>query len=687
MSSLRLPFRLALSSLIVVAVSTCGDDDAAGGAQGGGQSKPDGSTVADILGRRDGGQNPSLADAGQNADGGDRGDAATPPTDAGGEACGNGLLDGSETCDPGLDPCCTRTCDGPLADGVVCRAAAGDCDEAETCNGRDVACPLDRRVDEGTQCRAAEGDCDVAEECDGDDVDCPDDELRSEGTECREAEGDCDRAEECDGEDVDCPSDERLPEGTECRQAEGDCDVAEQCDGEDVDCPSDERVALGTQCRQAATLCDAEESCDGVSPDCPEDDPVTTPTTCRPAVDGCDAVEQCTGTSTLCPPDLPSHCALSTLGGTLPLSVSSTTVGTCASYTPSCATGTSTNERVYAFTAPTAATYRIDTLGTAFDTVLMVRSAASCGASDLVCSDDAVIGIEFSSSLEITLNAQQPVLIIVDGYNGSTGTFRLNVRNAADYADWTCETRKYAGADGCDCGCGVFDPDCADATAASCDLCPNCMNPLESCAGSARVVADDNSQCSGWLCPTDWFGTADGCDCGCGILDPDCPSDDPSECDFCTACGDPRMGCADSAAVDGDDNTQCVTEWTCDEDFYGSFDGCDCGCGILDPDCSGITHAACRFCSACGDTTVGCAGSASIDPNTNTQCAGTPEWRCDPLWENDGEFCDCGCGTLDPDCPSANASDCEYCDPCRDYTGPTCAGSASVIADDNTRCL
>ena len=28
-----------------------------------------------------------------------------------------------------------------------------------------------------------------------------------------------------------------------------------------------------------------------------------------------------------------------------------------------------------------------------------------------------------------------------------------------------------------------------------------------------------------------------------------------------------------------------MAAWTCNIDFYGANDGCDCGCGLYDPDC------------------------------------------------------------------------------------------------------
>ena len=44
-------------------------------------------------------------------------------------------------------------------------------------------------------------------------------------------------------------------------------------------------------------------------------------------------------------------------------------------------------------------------------------------------------------------------------------------------------------------------------------------------------------------------------------------------------------------------------EWTCDAGFFGTEDGCDCGCGALDPDCTDGTFAACEF-DQCDDTTT-----------------------------------------------------------------------------------
>ena len=74
--------------------------------------------------------------------------------------------------------------------------------------------------------------------------------------------------------------------------------------------------------------------------------------------------------------------------------------------------------------------------------------------------------------------------------------------------------------------------------------------------------------------------------------------------------------------------------WLCDESYYGTNDGCDCGCGIIDPDCSSAAASACDYTLCTGQT---------LDPNDPTLCA-TPgftesanqRWRFVRRLPNDG---------------------------------------------------
>lgn len=57
-------------------------------------------------------------------------------------------------------------------------------------------------------------------------------------------------------------------------------------------------------------------------------------------------------------------------------------------------------------------------------------------------------------------------------------------------------------------------------------------------------------------------------------------------------------------------------EWVCPAQFFGTDDGCDCGCGVVDPDCPDATADSCQYCMP-----PGCATDCSqIDPTNNAVC-------------------------------------------------------------------
>jgi hypothetical protein len=87
----------------------------------------------------------------------------------------------------------------------VCRASAGVCDVAETCNGN-VACPADGFRSSSTVCRAPAGPCDVDETCTGTAANCPVDRKYNAGTVCAAAEPfECLGESQCDGISDACP--------------------------------------------------------------------------------------------------------------------------------------------------------------------------------------------------------------------------------------------------------------------------------------------------------------------------------------------------------------------------------------------------------------------------------------------------------------------------------------------------
>jgi hypothetical protein len=303
-------------------------------------------------------------------------------------------------------------------------------------------------------------------------------------------------------------------------------------------------------------------------------------------------------------------------------------------------------------------------------------------------------------------------------------------------AEWRCEPGYYG--DGwCDCGCGVIDVDCADSTVGSCEFC----NELGSCGTGlcpANIDPDDNSTCTvpaEWTCNTSFYGASDGCDCGCGALDPDCSDVTVDVCHYCNGTGSCGIGLC-PANIDPNDNSTCLPpscgndmaesgevcdgadlngetcasqgfasgtlaclsdcsgfdtsgcsnvppEWRCEQGYYG--DGwCDCGCGAVDSDCTDATVGSCEFCNEPGSCGTGTC-PANIDPDDNSTCTVPAEWTCNPDYYGVSDGCDCGCGALDPDCSDVTVDACIYCnDPGSCGTG-SCP--ANIDPSDNSTCI
>ena len=123
-------------------------------------------------------------------------------------------------------------------------AAAGVCDlRGDLRRASSAACPADAKST--AVCRASAGVCDVAESCDGVSNDCPRDAFAPATTVCRPSAGTCDVAEICTGSSASCPADTGLPD------TDGDtvCDAIDNCDA--IANPSqanDDSDALGDAC-------------------------------------------------------------------------------------------------------------------------------------------------------------------------------------------------------------------------------------------------------------------------------------------------------------------------------------------------------------------------------------------------------------------------------------------------------
>lgn len=257
---------------------------------------------------------------------------------------------------------------------------------------------------------------------------------------------------------------------------------------------------------------------------------------------------------------------------------------------------------------------------------------------------------------------------------------------------WTCPKAEWG--DGhCDCGCGDYDPDCsstgtpAGCTSAACvaNVCEFCHDKDGRALPHCNVLLDPNVA-NGWTCDPWRFNAGDGCDCGCGVADPDCSGggcsgyacSSTTGCVRCTASDFPNdelVGCLPSSGGGS---------WTCDKHHYGTGDGCDCGCGLPDPDCG----AAANGCTTAGCTDPGkcdyCHVGATDAIGDYTPCKPTPTtgWSCGttsaPAWAN--QECDCGCGKPDPWCrikdrKSCTAPGCQtaVCQFCNDAAGTRAA--------------
>ncbi|AGP35307.1 hypothetical protein SCE1572_12735 [Sorangium cellulosum So0157-2] len=125
--------------------------------------------------------------------------------------------------------------------------------------------------------------------------------------------------------------------------------------------------------------------------------------------------------------DGPGTCAAPVaLEAAVPLSTAGTTAGGHDVAEASCG-GSDAPDVAYSFTAPEAGTYTIDTFGSEFDTVLAVFDG-SCEGEELACNDDVALEdwYEPVSELEVSLEAGQTIVIVVDGYMES-GHYELNI--------------------------------------------------------------------------------------------------------------------------------------------------------------------------------------------------------------------------------------------------------------------
>ncbi len=214
--------------------------------------------------------------------------------------------------------------------------------------------------------------------------------------------------------------------------------------------------------------------------------------------------------------------------------------------------------------------------------------------------------------------------------------------------------------------------------------------------GDCLIIEDTNITSlviPGWNCGSGNYENFV-CNCGCGIPDPDCIDSSVASCENCDVPGSCSLGqglCP--AAIDPNDNAICdLTLWTCNPAAYDAGDDiCDCGCGLIDPDCDGSTIETCTVCSNPGSCTMGNECSGYIDLFNNGQCGAYPGWTCGEEYYGDSPLsdglCDCGCGIPDTDCEEPTLAACDYCTEFGSCTEEACIGNTELDPDDPSQCL
>lgn len=233
---------------------------------------------------------------------------------------------------------------------------------------------------------------------------------------------------------------------------------------------------------------------------------------------------------------------------------------------------------------------------------------------------------------------------------------------------------------------------------------------------------------AGWTCDPTWIG--DGmCDCGCGIMDTDCTDATAASCEYCSGAGSCNpSGAACPANIDETDNAICITP-VCGDGYAEGMEACDGfdlrgnTCESMSPDLMGsgllCNPLTCELdttgCDArpqvCGDGVVSgaevCEGPADVtytcidlgftdgaidcaatcDDLDLSGCAGGPMgWTCPAMYYGDGD-CDCGCGIVDADCPDATAASCQFCGDIGACTDSNAECPANIDPANNAICI
>ena len=149
-------------------------------------------------------------------------------------------------------------------------------------------------------------------------------------------------------------------------------------------------------------------------------------------------------------------------------------------------------EQLYSITVPPHRTLTVDistqpgfTASAWVSTVCADYDASHCVTGT---SDASTNKVEFSN----TSDAPVTYFIVVDGHSAeSCGTFTISITDDVP-TEWQCDPAHYNTGDGCDCGCGALDPDCANGDSKTCKTCDS--------EGSCAADCSDLETSKNWLC-------------------------------------------------------------------------------------------------------------------------------------------------------------------------------------------
>ncbi|MDP3273966.1 MAG: MopE-related protein [Deltaproteobacteria bacterium] len=477
-------------------------------------------------------------------------------------------------CDDGID-CTDDRCD-PRGG---CQSAPNNarCDDGVFCNGVEQCSLMVRGCVGGTAMRCDDGDACTMERCDEASRTC-----RVIGTTDEDMDGfgplRCPGGRDCDDRNP------RVNPGTpeDCRDG-----VDNNCDGL-TDCA--DRACAGTP---ACVMCvpTGPEGVAGTCNDGRDND-------CNGAIDcadrACAAQPECTALNEDCRnPRVIS----------LPGSVSGTTAMARDDFTPTCASSMGAGDLTYVFRNPVRQTVTIDTIGSSYDTMLLVRRD-NCMGPDLACDDDSGGGV--SSRIVLTNAEPGTYFVIVDGFAGNRGAFQL--RLSVGPPSEVCDNGRDDDGDGA--------IDCADPDCAMFPSCGMCIPTARAEFGACTNGRDDD--CDGLL------------DC----RDPDCAAD--RACVMCVPTGPENT---DAACGDGRDND------------------CDGRIDCLDPECAGRAMCACVITGP-----ENCSNGRDDDCDRLVDCA-DPDCRANPVCM----MCvPTGPENTDASCADGADNDCDGVTDCRD---------------------